>query len=97
MKINNLENLENSASQNGSRFAMANNLFLFNKQGSKFILTIFKNQIQLKGSCQRRYSKGYIIGSEGNSNTVQCLEQWHYYFNKEVSPKVITLQRVTLI
>ena len=76
---------------------MAINLFLFSKHGSKLLLTISKNQIKLKGSCQWKYSKGYVVGSRGNSNTLQCLEQWLYYLNEEISPKVTTLQRIILI
>lgn len=38
--------------ENGPGFAMGINLFLFSKHGSKLLLTIGKNQIKLKGSCQ---------------------------------------------
>lgn len=50
-----------------------------------------------KGLCQWKYSKGFVVGSEGNSNTVQYLEQQLYFLNEEISHKVTTLQRLILI
>lgn len=88
---------QNCTSQNRPGFAMAINLALFSKHGSKLFLTISKNQIKLKSSCQWKYSKWYVVGSTGNSNTLECLEQWPYHLNEEKSPKVTTLQRIILI
>lgn len=88
--------LENCTSQTRPGFAMAIN-FLFSKYGSTLLLTISKTQTKLKGSCQWKYLKGYVASSEGISNTVQCLEQWPYYLNEEIFPKVTTFQRIILI
>lgn len=77
-----IRDLENCTSWKRPGFTMAINLFLFSKYGSK--LLFLKKEKKKRIKC--KYSKGYVVGSKGNSNTVQCLEQWLYNIKKEISP-----------